>query len=143
MFERKHFRLICCIYARLLFTSSLQTRRGRFRVERCCAMTHFLCSWQYLLSMRRSWLRHNATSRKDAGSIPDGVIEIFHWLKPSGHTMALGSTQPLNRNVNQGYLLLGKGVRCVGLTTLPPSCAICGETLGSSTPGTLRTCQGL
>jgi len=26
----------------------------------------------------RSWLRHCATSRKVAGSIPDGVIEFFH-----------------------------------------------------------------
>jgi len=26
----------------------------------------------------RSWLRHSATSRKVAGSIPDGVIGIFH-----------------------------------------------------------------
>ena len=26
----------------------------------------------------RSWLRHCATSRKVAGSIPDGVIGIFH-----------------------------------------------------------------
>ena len=26
----------------------------------------------------RSWLRHCATSRKIAGSIPYGVIEIFH-----------------------------------------------------------------
>jgi len=26
----------------------------------------------------RSWLRHWATSRVIAGSIPDGVIEIFH-----------------------------------------------------------------
>jgi len=25
-----------------------------------------------------SWLRHGATSRKAAGSIPDGVIEIFY-----------------------------------------------------------------
>ena len=42
-----------------------------------------------------SWLRHCATSRKVAGSIPDGVIGIFHWYNPSGRTMALGSTQPL------------------------------------------------
>jgi hypothetical protein len=27
----------------------------------------------------RSWLKHGATSRKVAGSIPDGVIGIFHW----------------------------------------------------------------
>ena len=36
----------------------------------------------------RSWLRHCATSRKVAGWIPDGVIEIFH-------TVALRSTQLL------------------------------------------------
>jgi hypothetical protein len=39
-------------------------------------------------------LRHSATSRKVAGSIPDGVIRIFHWHNTSGRTMALGLTQP-------------------------------------------------
>jgi hypothetical protein len=43
----------------------------------------------------RSWLRHCATSRKVAGSIPDGVIGIFHWHNPSGRAMALELTQPL------------------------------------------------
>jgi len=33
--------------------------------------------------------------RKVAGSIPEGVIEIFHWHKPSGRPIALESTQPL------------------------------------------------
>jgi len=42
----------------------------------------------------RIWLRHCATSRKVAGSIPDGVIKFFHW-HPSSRTMALGLTQPL------------------------------------------------
>jgi len=42
----------------------------------------------------RSWLRHSATSRKVAGSIPDGVTGIFHW-HPSVRTMALGLTQPV------------------------------------------------
>ena len=41
--------------------------------------------------------------------------------------MALGLTQPLTemsiRNISWG----GKGSRCVGLTTLPPSCADCLE----------------
>ena len=41
------------------------------------------------------WLRFCATNRKVAGSIPDGVIGIFHWHNPSDRTMALGSTQPL------------------------------------------------
>jgi len=40
------------------------------------------------------------------GSIPDGVIGFFHWHNPSGHTMALGLTQPLTemstRNVSWG-----------------------------------------
>ena len=43
----------------------------------------------------RSWLRHGATSRKIACSIPDGVVRIFHWHNPSGSTVALGLTQPL------------------------------------------------
>ena len=41
------------------------------------------------------WLRCCATNRQVAGSIPDGVIAIFHWHNPSDRTMALGSTQPL------------------------------------------------
>ena len=43
----------------------------------------------------RSWLRHYATNRKVWGSIPDGVIGIFHWHNPSSRTMALGLTHPL------------------------------------------------
>jgi hypothetical protein len=36
------------------------------------------------------WLRHCATNWKVAGSIPDGVIGIFHLRNPSNRTMALG-----------------------------------------------------
>jgi hypothetical protein len=36
-----------------------------------------------------------ATSRKDTCLIPDAVVGMFHWITPSGRTMALGSTQPL------------------------------------------------
>jgi hypothetical protein len=40
------------------------------------------------------------------GSIPDGVIGIFHWHNPSGRTMILGSTQPVTemstRNISWG-----------------------------------------
>ena len=54
----------------------------------------------------RSWLRHCGTSRKVAGSIPGGVIGVFHWHNPSGRTMALGSTQPRTemstRNISWG-----------------------------------------
>jgi hypothetical protein len=60
----------------------------------------------------RSWLRHCATSWKVAGSIPDGVIGIFHWQNPSGRTMALGLTQPLTemstRNISCGVKAAGE-----------------------------------
>ena len=50
--------------------------------------------------------------------------------------MALVSTQPLTemstRNISPG----SKGSRCVGLTTLSPSCAGCLEIWGSQPPGT-------
>jgi len=49
---------------------------------------------------------HCATSRKVAGSIPDGVTGIFHGHNPFGSTMALGSTRPLTemsaRNISCG-----------------------------------------
>jgi hypothetical protein len=49
----------------------------------------------YLGHAVAQWLRHCATNRKVAGSVPDGVIGIFHWHNPFSRTMALGSTQPL------------------------------------------------
>jgi hypothetical protein len=45
--------------------------------------------------MENGALRHRATSRKVTGSIPDGIVGIFHRHDPSGRTVALGSTQPL------------------------------------------------
>jgi len=41
-----------------------------------------------------------------------------------------------NRNEYQEYFLGGKGGRCIGLTTLLPSCE-------PHPPGTLRACPGL
>jgi hypothetical protein len=45
-------------------------------------------------------------TEKVACSILDGVIGIFHWHNPSGHTLALGSTQALTevstRNISLG-----------------------------------------
>ena len=40
-------------------------------------------------------LRHCATSRKVADSIPDGGTGFFKRFDRSGRTMALGSTQPV------------------------------------------------
>jgi len=47
-----------------------------------------------------------------------------------------------NRNEYQEYFLGGKGDRCVGLITLPPSCADSLEIWEPKPPGTLRACPG-
>ena len=57
------------------------------------------------------WLRCCATNRKVAGSIPDGVIGIFHWHNPSHCTMTLGSTQPVTEMITRTI-------------SLPPPCAV-------------------
>jgi hypothetical protein len=65
----------------------------------------------------RSWLRHYDTSRKIAGSIPDGAIWIFHWHNPSGRTMALGLTQPLTemgKKVKQSHYRSWQSLRFPG-----------------------------
>jgi hypothetical protein len=87
-----------------------------------------------------SWLRHCATNRQVAGSIPDDVSGFFHWHNPVGRTMAPGSTQPLTEMSTRTYSLGGKGGLYVGLTTLLPSCADCLEIWQPRPPGTLRAC---
>ena len=57
------------------------------------------------------------TALQVAGSIPDGVIGIFHWHNPSGSTVAPGLDLASNRNEYQEYFLGGKGGRCLWLTT--------------------------
>jgi hypothetical protein len=91
----------------------------------------------------RSWWRHCFTSRKVAASIPDGDIVIFHPHNFSGCTMATGVDSASNRNEYQEYFIGGKGGRCVGMTTLPHSCADCLEIWELQTPGTLWACLGL
>ena len=45
------------------------------------------------------------------GSIPGGVIRIFHWLIPFGRTMALGSTRPVAEMSTRS---LPRGVKAAG-----------------------------
>jgi hypothetical protein len=46
--------------------------------------------------------RHYDAGLDVADSIPDEVIGFFNRSNPSSRTVALGSTQPLNRNEYQG-----------------------------------------
>jgi hypothetical protein len=48
-----------------------------------------------------------------------------------------------NRNEYKAYPLGGKGGPCVGLTTLPLSCADCIEIWEPETPETFRDFQGM
>ena len=73
--------------------------------NKCGGRAIILCSYW------RNSLRHCSTSRKVAGSIPDGVICIF-W-----HNSSTGVDSASNRNEYQEYFLWGKDGRCVGLTT--------------------------
>jgi hypothetical protein len=62
---------------------------------RCCSLYSF-CSKHFTEGHEvASWLRHYATSRKVAGSIPHEIIESFNCPNTSSRTVALGSTQPL------------------------------------------------
>jgi hypothetical protein len=90
----------------------------------------------------RSSLRHCTASRRVTGSIPDRVTGICHWHNPFGHTMALGSTQPLTEMSTRNISMGGKGGRCVVLTTLPPTRADCLKIWEPQPTGTLRTCPG-
>jgi len=103
-------------------------------------------SWySFLLETAVSqWLRCCATNMKFAGSIPNGVMGIFHWYNPSDRTMALGSTQPLTE-MSTRSISRGKGGRRVRLTTLPPSCAvvmISGNLHLLEPSGLLQACNG-
>jgi len=81
-----------------------------------------------------SFLTHCATSGFDSR----WGIRIFDWLNPSGHTMALGSSQEW-----VPATFRGKGDRWVGQRTFVPSCADCIEILGTQPPGALRACPSL
>jgi hypothetical protein len=75
--------------------------------------TRWRSGWGTALQTGRSRVRFPMVSQ-----------DFFYWRNNSGRTMALGSTQPLTV---LGIFPGGKGGRCVGLTTLPPSCADCLE----------------
>ena len=108
-----------------------------------CRSDTYLSIWkQKNLTRRHSWLRHCATRRKVAGSIPDGVTGIFHWHNPSGRTMALELNQPLTemstRNISWGQR---RPVRTAdNLTTF--MCQLSWN-LGASNSWNLRACPDL
>ena len=139
-------------HARLKCNYITVSKYCHFVLTRHLEHTQYLCSRRFILFKGESykpfavaqWLRHYATDRQVAGSIPDGVIGIFQWHNPSGRTMALGSTQPLIE-MSTRCISWGKGGWCVRLTTLPISCAVVTKSgnLNFLEPsGPLQACNG-
>jgi hypothetical protein len=68
----------------------------------------FYVRYSYIWGTRwRSWLSHCATSRKAAGSIPDGVTGVFQWQSFRSHC-GLGVDSASNINEYQESFLLVK-----------------------------------
>jgi hypothetical protein len=72
------------------------------------------CPSHRLKAQAAAQLRPCATSRKVTGSIPDDVIEIFHWHNPSGRNMALGLNQPLTEMSTKNISLRVKATSTKG-----------------------------
>jgi hypothetical protein len=89
-----------------------------------------------------SWLRHCATSWKVGGSIPDGVIGIFHW-QYSHPIYGLQVVSASNIKEYQYQFVGGKARWCIELTMLPPSPAVCLDILEPQPPGTFRAFLGI
>ena len=71
----------------------------------------------------------------------------YHWKFSLTYSFrshyGTGIDSASKRNEYQEYFLGVKGGRCVGLTTLPPSCAHCLEIWEPQPSGTLKACPGL
>jgi hypothetical protein len=83
--------------------------------------------------------RHCATSLKVAGSVPDGIMDIFiNLILPAAYVPGVDSTST-SKEYQEFPGGRDKDGQCVGLTTLPSSCA-------DSKPqprGALGTCTGI
>jgi hypothetical protein len=79
--------------------------------------------WGYAVAKLVEALRHNA----EGGGFD---FRWGHWLNISGRTEVLGSIEHLTE-MSTKVFSGGKGGRCLGLTTVPPSCDGCLGILGA------------
>ena len=79
-------------------------------------------------------LRYKSEGRR----VRSPMVSLEFFIEILQAAYGLGFDSASNRNECQR----GKSGRCVGLTTLPPSCADCLEIWEPQPPGTLRACNG-
>ena len=96
-----------------------------------CVCVCVLCWLLYWGTRWHSWLRYCTTSRRLRVRFPMGSFRAHY---------GPGVDPASNRNEYQGNLLGDKGCRCVGLTTLPSSCADVVEIWTPQPPGAIRVC---
>ena len=82
-------------------------------------------------------------NRRSRVLLPLGSLEFFFGLIPPAALWPWSRLNFLTEMSIRGISWGGKGDRCVGLTTLPPSCAGCREIWEPQSPGNLRACPGL
>ena len=107
-----------------------------FSIKYSVVFMYFVCMcvlcWLFYWGTRwHSWLRYCATSQRSRVRFPMGSF----W-PPYGP----GVDSASSRNEYQGNLLRGKCCRCVGLTTLPSSCADFVE-IREASPSWSHTCM--
>jgi hypothetical protein len=79
---------------KLILITYVHLKGETYRVEGHLVHCHNCCRLgsQWANRTVYSWLKHYATSRKVAGSIPDEIIRFFNRPNPSSRIMVLGST---------------------------------------------------
>ena len=90
------------------------------------------------------WLTYCATNRKVTGSMPVGVIGIFHWHKILPITLWPWGQLSLWQKWVLGEFSGSKGGRCIRLTALLLSCAVMksGNLNFLAPSGQLQACNG-
>ena len=97
---------------------------------------------QYVLNYQRP---HPVVNAAENAAIFSRVNVMWHSSLPQPFRQHYGPgvDSASNRNEYQEYFLWGRGGRCVGLTTLPPSFDSCLEIWKPQPPATLRACTDI